>query len=188
MQRAGVSEAGTEIRLVAANTPELIPEFRRLCEEYQKSLPFSLCFQGFDAEMRGLPGKYARPGGAMYVAIAGGRAIGCIAMRPLDAGGSGGCDGCGGGGERGVCEVEVGVCEMKRLYVAPEGRGRGVGKMLAERLIADARAAGYQRMKLDTSSDMLSAQRLYRSLGFVETERYNDDPMEDTLYFVLELG
>lgn len=141
-------------------------EFRRLCEEYAASLPFSLCFQGFETEMRSLPGKYGPPTGRMYVARIGGTAVGCAAIR----------------------EIATGVAELKRMYVRQAARGRGVARAIAQRLIADARSIGYERMKLDTSADMYEAQKLYRSLGFVPTERYNDDPIEDTLYFELRLG
>lgn len=153
------------IAIVAAEGAERIGMFRALCVEYQASLPFSLCFQGFDAEMAGLPGKYARPGGRMYVAVVGEgggeRGVGCGAIRPL----------------------EEGVCELKRMYVVEGYRGQGIARAIATRLMEDARAIGYAEMKLDTSGDMVAAQRLYRSLGFTEVERYNDDPMEDTLYF-----
>ncbi len=158
-----------QFSIIAADSPERIAEFRLLCRQYEASLPFSLCFQGFEAEMAGLPGKYAPPGGCMYLAIVGdgseARPGGCIALRPL----------------------EPEVCEMKRLYVAPEYRGLGLGRALGSQVIADARRIGYRTMKLDTSADMVQAQALYRSLGFVPTARYNDDPLEDTLYFALDL-
>ncbi len=155
--------------LFPAHTPAYLPLFRALCEEYQRSLPFSLEFQGFEGEMRDLPGKYAPPQGRMYVAVIQVHGVpvpvGCGALRPL----------------------EPGVAELKRMYVSPEHRGHGIARAIGERLIDDARQIGYQRIKLDTSGDMLPAQALYTSLGFVPTDRYNDDPMEDTLYYVLEL-
>lgn len=155
-----------EFTLHLADTPPLIDAFRALCIEYQNSLPFSLCFQGFDAEMAELPGKYAPPRGRMYVALAAdGTPVGCAAIR----------------------EIEPLVAELKRMYVIPACRGRGVARAIASQLIEDARAIGHRQIKLDTSGDMLPAQGLYRSLGFVPTERYNDDPMEDTLYFARTL-
>lgn len=171
-------------RIVACHTPDLLSDFRRLCEQYAASLPFSLCFQGFDEEMRSLPGSYSPPRGAMYLAIAesagsaddrrlvagaGGTepdAVGCIAMRP----------------------IEADACEMKRLFVMPGSRGAGIARALATTLITQARTIGYRQMKLDTSGDMLPAQRLYESLGFRPADRYNDDPMEDTLYYALDLA
>lgn len=161
-------------RLLPGEAPEVLALFRELCRKYQASLPFSLCFQGFEEEMASLPGKYARPTGGLYVAVespVGGvsgsavRPLGCAAFRPL----------------------EEGVCELKRMYVVESARGKGIARAIATRLMNDARAAGYVQMKLDTSGDMLAAQSLYRSLGFRETERYNDDPMEDTLYFAAPL-
>jgi putative acetyltransferase len=150
-----------------ADKPTLIDAFRALCIEYQNSLPFSLCFQGFDAEMASLPGKYAPPRGRMYVALAAGdtRPVGCAAIR----------------------ELEPSIAELKRMYVIPDYRGRGVARAIASRLVEDARAIGHRQIKLDTSGDMHPAQALYRSLGFLPTDRYNDDPMEDTLYFAMKL-
>jgi putative acetyltransferase len=150
-----------------AQTPAHIDAFRALCTEYQASLPYSLDFQGFDEEMAALPGKYAPPRGRMYVALAADdhRPVGCAAIR----------------------EIEPNVAELKRMYVIPDYRGRGVARAIASQLIKDARAIGHHQMKLDTSGDMYSAQALYRSLGFLPTDRYNDDPMEDTLYFALKL-
>lgn len=154
--------------IVPAGTPARIGEFRRLCQEYAAGLPFSLCFQGFDEEMGSLPGKYAPPGGRLLLACAvsePSRGIGCGAIRP----------------------IATGECELKRMYVSPGHRGRGIGRAIAARLIEEARAIGYERVKLDTSADMAAAQSLYRSLGFVPTDRYNDDPLEDTLYMSMDL-
>jgi putative acetyltransferase len=138
--------------------------------EYGASLDFSLEFQGFEAELAGLPGRYGAPGGCILLAMEGDDAVGCVALRGL------------------VNDAESGrVCEMKRLYVRPQGRGRRIGRGMCEELISRARAMGYERMKLDTSADMHSAQALYRGLGFVPCERYNDDPMPCTLYFELVL-
>lgn len=148
-----------------ALTPGGLEDAARLFREYAASLPFSLCFQGFEQELATLPGRYAPPTGRLLVAYADGRAVGCIALRDISA------------------QAGPGVCEMKRLYVAPSHRGAGLGRVLCERLIEEARAAGYRVMKLDTSADMAAAQGLYRGLGFVECARYNDDPLIDTLWF-----
>ncbi|HRJ50822.1 MAG: GNAT family N-acetyltransferase [Phycisphaeraceae bacterium] len=154
--------------VVPADTPARLGEFRRLCREYAGSLPFSLCFQGFDEEMDSLPGKYAPPMGRLYLAVGPAdsqRGVGCGAIRP----------------------IAPGECELKRMYVSADHRGLGIGRAIALRLIEDARRLGYDRVKLDTSADMAAAQGLYRSLGFLPTDRYNDDPLDDTLYFALDL-
>lgn len=140
-----------------------------LFREYVASLPFPLDYQGFDAEVASLPGKYAMPGGCILLARRGGEYVGCIALRPLDASGLRASD------------VEP-VCEMKRMYVRPAGRGLGIGRMLSEELLAFARGAGYRTMKLDTESTFVAATALYRALGFAECERYNDDPQPDTIW------
>jgi ribosomal protein S18 acetylase RimI-like enzyme len=139
---------------------------RRLFGEYAASLNFNLCFQGFDEEVRMLPGPYAAPQGRLFLALEHGRAAGCIALKRL----------------------EDGICEMKRLYVRPEFRGRGLGRTLAELLAAEARAAGYKRMRLDTIADVLpEAMGLYRSMGFYEILPYYDNPIPGAAFMELEL-
>jgi ribosomal protein S18 acetylase RimI-like enzyme len=133
---------------------------------YARSLPVDLAYQDFDAELSALPGKYAAPGGALLLGLnEQGRAIGCVAVRPL--------------GHR--------VCEMKRLYVAPGGRGSGAGRRLAQAAIAVARGIGYGELRLDTLPSMTAAQALYRSLGFVSTESYYDTPIKGTVFLSLAL-
>jgi len=149
-----------------AQIPTDLPAITQLFRAYAASLPIDLGYQGFDGELQSLPGKYAPPRGALLIARdADGAALGCVAMRPL----------------------EDGVCEMKRLYVAPEGRGKGLGKQLALAIIEAARAAGYRDMRLDTLSSMHGAQALYRALGFVEIGAYYDTPIEGTVFMALKL-
>lgn len=131
----------------------------------------SLHHQGFEKELAGLPGRYARPDGCILLATAQGEAVGCAALREIPR-----------------LEGDIGrVCEMKRMYVRPTFRGRGLGRMLAERLIAEARAIGYGTMKLDTEPDFHEAVGLYRALGFREIPRYNDDPVACTLFMGMRL-
>jgi putative acetyltransferase len=139
---------------------------RALVAEYQVSLGVDLEFQGFSAELAGLPGAYAPPRGALLLATIDGAAMGCVALRPIDDA----------------------QCEMKRLYVRPAGRGFGLGRALAERAIAHARAAGFRRMLLDTLPTMADAQALYRRLGFVDVPPYRDNPIAGTRFLALDLA
>lgn len=146
--------------------PTDLPAITQLFRAYAASLPIDLAYQGFEEELASLPGKYAPPRGALLIARdAEGAALGCAAMRPLDED----------------------VCEMKRLYVAPEGRGAGLGRALAEAIIEAARGADYREMRLDTLASMTGAQALYRALGFVEIGPYYDTPVEGTVFMSLAL-
>ncbi len=138
---------------------------RVLFREYQQAVGTDLCFQGFADEVAGLPGEYAPPRGALWLAADGEAALGCIALRPLDP-------------ER---------AEMKRLYVRPAARGLGLGRRLAETLIGEARRLGYRRVCLDTLPTMQTAQALYAELGFVDIAPYRLNPVEGARYMGLEL-
>jgi GNAT superfamily N-acetyltransferase len=158
--------ADRQIELIQATLPAHIDQVRTLFLEYGRSLDFSLCFQSFDEEMKSLPGAYGPPAGCLLLALNGDHAAGCIALRKL----------------------EPGICEMKRLYVRPEARGHGLGKLLVERLIAEARALGYERMRLDTvASAMKDAVALYRRMGFQEIPSYSSVPVESALWMELLL-
>ncbi len=149
------------IEIIQAETEQQIAEAKAIFREYETWLGMSLCFQGFEEELAGLPGKYAPPNGRLYLAYSGDEVIGCIAMR----------------------EIEPGICEMKRLYLREAARGKGVGNQLIELVIGDAKSMGYEKMRLDTyPPKMGKAVDLYRSHGFYEIPRYYDNPNEDVLF------
>ncbi len=154
------------IDIRSADSPSDLDAARELFREYAASLPFSLAYQGFEDELAGLPGKYAAPLGRILLAWDGPSAVGCIAVRPLVA----------------QPRDLTPVCEMKRMYVRPQARGRKVGRALCEGLLAFSRNAGYRLMKLDTESDFVAATALYRSMGFTPCPRYNDDPLPSTIW------
>ena len=139
-----------------------------LFRAYATSLDVDLGYQDFDAELAGLPGKYAPPAGELLLARdpAGG-ALGCVALRPLDV---------------------PGACEMKRLYVAPAARGRGLGRGLVAAVLAAARAAGYAEIRLDTLPSMAEAATLYRRFGFEPISPYYPTPVAGTLFFARPLA
>lgn len=154
------------MKLRAPSTAEL-DEVRALFREYEKWLDYDLCFQGFEAELAGLPGRYAPPSGRLWLAEVDDQLAGCVALR----------------------KIEPGICEMKRLYVRDCARGKGVGRALAQRVIDDARAIGYRAMRLDTLriERMRSANALYDSLGFRDIEPYYANPLPDVRYMQLDL-
>ena len=140
---------------------------RVLFREYAAGLGVDLCFQGFDAELDLLPEMYGAPKGCLLLARSGEQVVGCGALRQLAA---------------------HETCEMKRLYVRAEARGIGLGRILAESLIAKGRSLGYAAMRLDTLAHMTAARELYRSLGFVETVAYYDNPLPNVVYMELDLS
>lgn len=154
------------IEILQAETADHLREARLLFEEYAASLSFELGFQDFEAELAGLPGAYAPPRGRLLLAVHDGRAAGCVALR----------------------EIEEEVCEMKRLYVRPDFQGLGIGKALAEAVIAEARGIGYVSMRLDTVPSMARAQGLYRALGFREIPPYRFNPIPGTAFLELRLA
>jgi putative acetyltransferase len=153
------------VRLVEANAPELVRASRRLFEEYAAGIGVDLCFQNFDEELAGLPGKYAPPGGRLILAKGDSGYAGCVALRAL--------------GE--------GICEMKRLYVRPEFRGQGIGRSLAAEVIGQGRKIGYGAMRLDTLASMRAAIALYESLGFRRVEAYCHNPEPEAVFMELDL-
>jgi putative acetyltransferase len=154
------------MEIIQPSAQEEIAEARALFEEYAAWLKVDLCFQGFAAELAGLPGVYAPPGGRLLLAVeAGGQAAGCVALKPL----------------------EQGACEMKRLFVRPAYRRQGIGRTLAERVIEEAKTIGYEVVKLDTLPSIRIATKLYESLGFVRCEAYYNTPIKETIFLELRL-
>jgi putative acetyltransferase len=155
------------MRIFQANTPKDIEHARSLFEEYAAGLGISLCFQNFDRELANLPGDYAPPDGRLLLANLNDQLAGCVALRKL----------------------EPGVCEMKRLFIRPEYRGKGLGRVLVDSIIDEARSLGYTHMRLDTlPGRMDQAIALYRSIGFTEIAPYYENPVEDAKFMQLELA
>jgi ribosomal protein S18 acetylase RimI-like enzyme len=149
-----------------AESPSQIAQARELFLEYAQSLGFSLCFQNFDKELASLPGDYASPEGRLLLAEYEGELAGCVALHKL----------------------EVGICEMKRLYLRPQFRGKRLGSVLADRIIAEARQIGYTRMRLDTVEPVMKdAVAMYRKIGFREIAPYCKNPIQGALYMELLL-
>lgn len=145
-----------------ADLPDIVALFR----DYAASLPVDLAYQGFEAELASLPGKYAPPAGALLIARGdAGAALGCVALRRLNEG----------------------AAEMKRLYVRPQARGTGLGLALAKAIIGAARQAGYATIKLDSLPSMHRAISLYRALGFTDAAPYYDTPIAGTTFLALDL-
>jgi putative acetyltransferase len=153
------------MNICQAVTPQQIALARTLFEEYAAWLGIDLCFQGFAAELAGLPGLYAPPRGRLLLALASSEVTGCVALRP----------------------VEEGVCEMKRLFVRPGFRGQGIGKALAERAVAEARGCGYRTLRLDTLPSMQAAVGLYEALGFTRCAAYYETPLPEIIFMELRL-
>jgi putative acetyltransferase len=154
------------VDIVPAATGEHLAAVRALFGEYTQFLDVDLHFQGFEEELAGLPGKYGPPGGALLLAVDGPEACGCVALRPL----------------------EPGVCEMKRLYVRPSWRGRGLGRALAEAILREAAAKGYAAMRLDTLAKLQDAIRLYARLGFRRIGAYYPNPLPGVSYWEIDLN
>ena len=152
------SLSGARVSLVTPDTPASLDATRAILREYAATLGVDLGFQGFEAELAGLPGAYAPPQGDLLLAHVQDRLAGCGALRPL------------------LDVDDANACEMRRLYVRPEFRGLGLGRMIAQALVDRARQAGYSVMLLDTLNDMAAARELYGSLGFIETEPYYYKP------------
>ena len=139
-----------------------------LFQAYASSLEIDLSYQDFAAELAALPGKYAPPGGELLLARdRAGTQLGCVGLRPLSI------DGC---------------CEMKRLYVLPDGRGLGLGRALIDAIIVEAERIGYREIRLDTLPTMIEAILLYQEAGFTPTAPYYQTPVANTIFFARPLA
>src|SRR5688572_14242189 len=156
----------TMLRIIQAEYSEHIETVPAIFREYESWLDMDLCFQGFEEELQTLPGRYEPPDGRLYIASADEKPAGCIAMRKL----------------------EDGICEMKRLYLRSAFRGQGIGNALIEKLIDEARSAGYERMRLDTHPPKMGkAVSLYESYGFRPIPPYYENPNDGVLFMELVL-
>jgi len=153
------------LNIIAANSSEQLDTVRKIFREYEEFLGFDLCFQDFENELASLPGVYAPPAGRLYLAEYENRLAGCVALK----------------------KIGPDICEMKRLYVKPEFRGKKLGRKLAEMIVEEGREIGYNKMRLDTLQRLPAALKLYRSMGFVETEPYVHNPHEDVVFMELDL-
>jgi putative acetyltransferase len=159
-----------QITLLGVESPATLDHARALFVEYAAGLGVDLCFQNFQAELDGLPGPYAAPGGALLVALVDGQAAGCGALRALP-------------------DVDYpNACEMKRLYVQRAFRGFGLGRVLAQALMDHATRAGYSTLLLDTLDDMEAARGLYAALGFEEIPPYYFNPLPGAHYLKVDLN
>ncbi len=154
------------MKIFPARTDADLETIRLLFREYEQFLRVDLCFQEFEKELAGLPGKYAPPEGALLLALAAGNAAGCVALR----------------------KQADKVCEMKRLYVRPPYHGRGIGRQLALAVISRARDAGYTKMVLDTLDTLQPAMRLYTQLGFKKRSPYYYNPLPGAVFWQLDLS
>ena len=154
--------------IIHVSTPAELEQVDVLFREYadtpdhDATFAESLAIQDFARELAELPGAYAPPAGRLLLALVEGEPAGCVALKALDS---------------------ADVCEMKRLYVRPAFRALGLGRALVDALLAEARAAGYRAVRLDTPPSMRAAQRLYRSLGFYENPPYSENSVAGALFF-----
>ncbi len=153
-------------RIVEATTERQIASAAALIREYVASLGVDLSFEKFEEEMAEFPSAYSRPDGRILIAMEGKAAVGVVGVRRLSGD----------------------ACELKRMYVQPGFRGRGIGRMLATRAIDEARGIGYSRMRLDSLSRLKEAIALYESLGFRTIEQYRVNPHKDAVFMELDLG
>jgi putative acetyltransferase len=153
------------IKVVTIEDSELVVRAKELIQEYASSLGLALSFQDFEQEIVTFPAQYSQPHGRLLVAQYEDKIVGCVGLRDLGHG----------------------ICEMKRMYVQPSFRDKGLGRALAEAVINEARGIGYTHMRLDTIPSMETAIHLYMSLGFKDIDPYRLNPIEGARYLELKL-
>ena len=152
--------------LIQASSANHIEQARELFKEYAAWLDVDLCFQSFEKELAALPGDYAPPNGRLFLLFNDTQLAGCVALRKIDEG----------------------ICEMKRLFLRKQFRGKGLGRLLINSIIQAATQIGYERMRLDTLPlQMSDAIALYRSMGFREIEPYYQNPVPGAKFMEIEL-
>ena len=153
------------VTLIQPDSVEAWDQARALIEEYAAALGVDLSFQNFAHELDHLADEYSPPCGAFFLAIDAGASLGCVGLRPH----------------------APGIGEIKRLFISPAARGRGLGRLLAQAIIEAGRQCGYRQLLLDTLPSMQQAQALYASLGFKPTTPYRYNPVPGTAYLELTL-
>jgi len=141
------------------------PAVVSIWREFIANSPVNLDYQNNEVEFATFADKYAAPKGCVLLAEMEGTIVGCVAMR----------------------QVTPTICEMKRMYVRQDARGKHIGRELAEHLIREARAAGYREMRLDVQEKSLPARKLYANLGFVPAEPISFNPVEGASFLGLPL-
>jgi len=154
-----------DLLVISAERGPHVELVRALFAEYAAMPEVNGCLRTMDRELTSLPGEYAAPEGRLLLALADDSAAGCVGLR----------------------RFAPGQAEMKRLYVRPAFRGRGVGRLLTEAVLAEARRAGYREMLLDTLPVLAEAVALYRQFGFQEVAPYRSDPVPGAVHFSLAL-
>lgn len=159
-----------EIKLVPAysykaEVKQLFTEYTSALIEGDKGFREYLAIQNYDEEVEHLEAKYGMPRGRLYIVFCGDELAGCVGLKKIDRE----------------------SCEMKRLYVRPNFRGKHIGDVLVQKIIGDAKEIGYKYMLLDTLPFLQSAIHLYKKHGFYEIDRYNDSPMDTSIYMKLDL-
>lgn len=144
---------------------ELFTEYTHMLVEGDPAFQGYLDQQNYEEEVQNLKMKYDYPAGRLYIALDGDKAAGCIGLKPFDEG----------------------RCELKRLYVRTEYRGQKLGELLVSKILEDAREIGYKTILLDTLPFLQTAKALYERMGFSESEKHNDSPMDTSIFMKMEL-
>jgi len=158
-----VADGAVEIRsAVSDHDYRIVSE---LFTEYLGSLDFTIDFQDIDRDVQQPRSVYDRPNGRAFLAFVDGAAAGVV----------------------GVSRFDDAACELKRMYVRPDQRTRGLGRRRAVAAIGAAGDLGYRQMLLDTLEDMRAANALYESLGFRDIPAYRHNPLPGDRYLALDL-